>query len=374
MAGMVVNPFRPTFGISPSVVAGRKSILLHVEYALRAGVGSAERFSLVSGLRGSGKTVFLNEAEATAKRVGWEVVQASASKSMIDKLEQTALPELLLRIDPSGNAVKINQINIGRLGSVGIDSTEKYEVKHDLQSMLQYACEILTASNSGVFITMDEVQSASPEQLRQLSEAIQHVARKNLNIALCFAGLPHEINVLLEHPGTTFLRRAVPLYCEELSDDDVAETLQATANLGDKTFTPDALARATQLCHGYAYLIQLIGSVAWLLAETNEITTETVDAGVPLIIERMGTQVHIPALRSVPERELEFLVAMAQQKAEITFNAVMESMGKPANQLSTYRRRLINRGLIKPVRHGVLDFTIPFMQEHIRAHLHRYQP
>ncbi|WP_144414180.1 hypothetical protein [Corynebacterium mustelae] len=182
-----------------------------------------------------------------------------------------------------------------------------------------------------MFITMDEVQSASPEQLRQLSEVIQHVARKNLNIAFCFAGLPHEINALLEHPGTTFLRRAVPFSCEDLSDDEVATILQATAKLGDKAFTPDALARATQLCHGYAYLIQLIGSVAWLFSETSTIAIESVDASVPLVIERMGTQVHMPAVRSLPERELEFLVARAQQEEAITFGAIAEHMGKPVN-------------------------------------------
>ncbi|AKK06347.1 hypothetical protein CMUST_10155 [Corynebacterium mustelae] len=79
----------------------------------------------------------MNEAEAEAERLGWEVVQASASKSMIDKLEQTVLPELLLRINPGGHAININQINIGKFGSVGVEKSEKYQVKHDLQSMLR---------------------------------------------------------------------------------------------------------------------------------------------------------------------------------------------------------------------------------------------
>lgn len=39
---------------------------------------------------------------------------------------------------------------------------------------------------------------------------------------------------------------------------------------------------------------------------------------------------------------------------------------------STYRRRLIAAGVIAAVRHGYVDFTIPYLREYLREHATRY--
>lgn len=60
------NPFRPGFGISPRVLAGRDDLLTEFGIALDEGPGSPLRSVLVSGARGMGKTVVLNELEDLA--------------------------------------------------------------------------------------------------------------------------------------------------------------------------------------------------------------------------------------------------------------------------------------------------------------------
>jgi hypothetical protein len=62
------NPFTPTFGSPPPLLAGREELLAE---ALDDGPGSAGRATLYTGARGAGKTVLLNEVEDTARERGW---------------------------------------------------------------------------------------------------------------------------------------------------------------------------------------------------------------------------------------------------------------------------------------------------------------
>lgn len=50
---------------------------------------------------------------------------------------------------------------------------------------------------------------------------------------------------------------------------------------------------------------------------------------------------------------------------------IARSMGIPANQQSTYRRRLKDRGLIRSPRYGHVEFAIPYLREYVRKH---YRP
>ena len=70
------NPFHPTFGRSPAVIGGRDVELDSFELALAEGPGNPWRTALISGTRGIGKTVLLNEFEAAANQLGWIVLRA----------------------------------------------------------------------------------------------------------------------------------------------------------------------------------------------------------------------------------------------------------------------------------------------------------
>lgn len=70
------NPFRPTFGVSPTVLAGRDSLLQSFKLGLAEGPGSPFRALLISGSRGMGKTVLLNEFEDAAASQGWITLRA----------------------------------------------------------------------------------------------------------------------------------------------------------------------------------------------------------------------------------------------------------------------------------------------------------
>ena len=58
---VVINPFKPTAGKMPPILIGRQSIIEDFSEALTNGVGAPGRIMLVTGARGTGKTVMLTE-------------------------------------------------------------------------------------------------------------------------------------------------------------------------------------------------------------------------------------------------------------------------------------------------------------------------
>lgn len=361
------NPFRPSFGITPTVVAGRESLVANVGLALREGPGSPYRFTLISGARGAGKTVLLNLLEEEALTTGWHVIRVPASRDLITELRDVDLPRLRRVLDKNPPRRTITGGSIAGVGSISTEVTEPIPPAESLRTLLRAVCALLGRRDSGLFLTLDELQSATPEDLHQLTDTIQDLVRDELPVALAVAGLPFEIAELLDLPGTTFLRRAMPIQLGPLPDDEVARTLEATAATGGRSFTAEALARGVESCAGYAYLIQVIGSISWALADGDTIGHADVEKALPLVRERIGMQVHQPALRGLPEREREYLEAMTTLGTPTSTGEIAAAMGIPANQQSTYRRRLIERGLVRASGYGHVDFGLPYLGEFLRS-------
>lgn len=273
---------------------------------------------------------------------------------MLTELRDVALPRLLREL---GHGSQRRPITGGSIAGIG-----------SLSTRLREACTELAAAGSGLLLTLDELQSAAPDDLHLLSDALQDLVRDELPVAMAVAGLPFEIAELLDLPGTTFLSRAMPIQHGPLPDSQVADTLQATARTGGHTFSDAGLRLAVSACRGYAYLIQVIGSISWVFAEGETISEDAVQRALPQVRERIGMQVHQPALRGLPEREREYLDVMAASGAPTPTGDIATTMGIPANQQSTYRRRLIKRGLITPSGHGLVDFALPYLGEYLRGH------
>lgn len=58
-----VNPFRPTAGATPPQLIGRAGVLDEFRYGLRIRTGAPSLLTIITGARGIGKTMMLNEVE-----------------------------------------------------------------------------------------------------------------------------------------------------------------------------------------------------------------------------------------------------------------------------------------------------------------------
>jgi hypothetical protein len=205
------NPFTPTFGTSPPLLVGRDNDLEDFREGLVEGPGSPERATLLTGLRGTGKTAMLNAYEDVAAGEGWLVISETARPGLVQRLTEEHLPTLLREHDPRRTQSRLTAVSLpGRVGAER-EVKELHNPIPSLRSQLNLLVDLVgQAGGGGVLITVDEITNEKPSlaDLRDLGDVVQHAFRARHNVAFAGAGLPAEVNGLLAGKGTTFLRRA----------------------------------------------------------------------------------------------------------------------------------------------------------------------
>ncbi len=365
----VANPFRPSFGNSPPVLAGRDELIEQFAEALDNGPGAPGRATLYTGARGTGKTVMLNEVADIARQRGWLVVEETASPGVVTRLVTQHLPELLGELDPRGRKITVRQVTAPMgVGAIAWDSTDRHVVAAGLRNQLELACDLLAERETGLLLTFDEVHHSNQADLRDVFVAVQHLFRNDREIAVAAAGLPSAISNLLNDAVLTFLRRADRHILGQIEPDEVERALRATIEGSGRTISGAASRAAAAATGGYPFLIQLVGYHVWRQRpDQRAITVADVEAGAATAMSRMESLVHEPALADLSNVDRAFLAAMAMDDGPSRISDIARRLGVDLGYTSVYRQRLIDAQMIEPAGHGVLRFTLPRMTEHLRS-------
>ncbi|MGK2876502.1 MAG: ATP-binding protein [Nocardioides sp.] len=365
-----VNPFTPTFGTSPPLLVGRDTDLDDFREGLRGGPGSPERATLVTGLRGTGKTVMLNAYEDVAGAEGWMVISETATPNLIDRITHEHLPRLLSEVDPRQTESRLTGVSLP--GGFGADRevSERHTPRPGLRSQLNLLTDLLAERGSGgVLITVDEVHRKGLNDLRELGTTIQHAFRERRNVAFVGAGLPSAVDDLLSDEVSTFLRRADRRHLRTVRPEEVAAAIAVPVREAGRDITPDALQVAVAGTGGYPFMIQLVGLHAWRADSTAAtIDVDQARRGVDQARRKVGQLVHASALADLSDVDRSFLAAMAHDDGPSRMADIAARLGVDATYAGQYRLRLIAAEVIEPRGHGLVDFTLPGLRDYLREH------
>lgn len=357
------NPFKPTAGAEPPVLAGRKKVIDDFTDGLTEGPGAPGRLMRISGPRGSGKTVLLTELGDIAKDKGWVVVDETAGKGLVDRIT-----ERLVRQLPEANASM--DIDLGFVKAhAGVSSGTGGA---DIRTVLDEAAGRI--GKKGVLVTVDEVQDADKGEMAAISQAVQHLIREKKDVAFVFAGLTMGVADFINGEAMTFLRRAKAEQLKSIPDDDVAAAFEKTFGDSGMPIAGNALSDAVAATGGYAYMVQLVGYNVWKVArrhfgESPAVTTEDVREGAEMAMEDYVEAVIEPALSRLSKRAMSYLVEMSGSDGPSSTGCVAKSLGVPAQSLSNVRASLIAKQVIEPTEaRGYVDFAIPWMREYVGDH------
>ncbi|WP_306231976.1 AAA family ATPase [Agrococcus beijingensis] len=368
------NPFRPGFGISPPMLAGRDALLSEWREVFRLGAWSPYRAALVTGMRGVGKTVLLNAVEDAALERDWTIVHGTLHVGLVEALEHDRLPAKLQEQDPEAVTRDVTGLTVPSVGGVTSQLSKRYPREPRLESMLARLVELAEARGAGVLVSLDEVARESLDELRRIAIAVQHLLREDRRVAIVAAGVPASIAAALEADGLTFFRRAQQVRLDTLT---LAQTRQAIAEpirQRGRTIDEPALDRAARASEGYPFLVQSIGARAWeYQTHVEEITTDAVQHAVEVAYAAMGESVIVPALRGLSGRDRDYLLAMSEDDGPSSTAAVAERMGASLGNAGKQRARLLDAGIVVAPERGLVDFAIPRMRDHLRAHPHDAQ-
>ncbi|MBT0566776.1 ATP-binding protein [Williamsia sp. CHRR-6] len=365
---MTTSPFQPGFGSFPPALVGRDEILRRV--GERLDEGSPEQY-LVRGHRGMGKTVLLSAMEDTATDRGWVVLSEIATPGVVDHLVGTTIVRALAKVQGTPIDRIVTGASIASLGGITTSATRRNQEVPSLYSRLSDLFDAIAERNphSGILLTLDEVEKNSLTDTSTIGAAVQQLRRDNRPIAFAAAGLPHQLDQLLDFPHTTFLRRAIRIDVAPLGWDSARIALLEPIATNGRHIDPADLDRATAATYGYPYLTQLIGDVAWRATPDAEaISAADVDAAIARATELMGSMVHEPALITLTTQQRDYLAAMADTDGPAATSTVAEHLGITIQAASNVRAVLEDQGLIFQPRRGQVDFATPYFREYLVRH------
>ncbi len=383
----VTNPFSPGAGAPPPELVGRQDTLERAQVLLsRVIQGRAAKSILMTGLRGVGKTVLLNEIKRRAANSGYRVI-------LIETPEQSGLlshltPQirgLLLELDRIASASArvrralgvlksfASAVRVGYSGlELGLDLdaepgvADSGDLENDLADLFVNVAEAAKDRRTGVAVLIDELQYISELELRSLTMAMHRLAQEQLPMVLVGAGLP-------TLPGLAGKARS---YAERLFDfPSIGALTRAEADLAVEgpmkaarvQIEKAALSEIFRETRGYPYFLQEWAYQTWNRAERSPVTVAAVRAATSIVTARLDEGFFRVRFDRLTRAERRYLRAMADvSPEERTTGRVAEILGFKVTSMGPTRANLINKGMVYSPEHGRIDFTVPLFDEFMR--------
>ena len=392
------NPFTP--GQVPRVLAGRVSELRRI----RDQIARVAQFGELGGPllvfhapRGLGKTSLLRTAQRDAEEAGCVTAWVACSR------DRPFLPELVRSVErsmeradivPRGEARTwrrlLDRVSV-EFGVPGLpvklsadlvvpeqpDGPAVAAPIGALEDLLHDAAALVRRrGGAGLLVFLDELHAASTLDMAVLLNAVQNLdgRREENPLAVVTAGLPVTPEALTR--AATFGERSAFVALDLLSDTDAAAALTAPAEALGVVWTPSALARVVSEAGGHPYFLQLLGSTTWDAAAPSagaHLSMGQVRAGIPAARGQIHAM-HRARWNSATRGEQSFLLAMARAEGaassgNITRAAIAAELGQDSRSISVPRDRLIEKGVIEPVGHGLVRFTLPGFGDYLREQM-----
>ena len=360
--------FVPSFGNRPRNLVGREEILRTFEEALQSAPGSRERAMLMLGQRGSGKTVLLLEFAEIAKKHGCIVASPTVvSKEMPARILEKLQAEGEAFLSQSKAQFAGGSISAFGFGG-GINLKPEDQPQKSFTWKLSELCAELNRNGKPVVMLIDEAQ-ANQEELRQLIMAYQEMVGEGRDLSLVLAGLPIIISLVLNDHVLTFLNRAQKIHLPPLRIGDIAFYYRrAFSSLGIQMSEQQILA-AAQETDGSPYLMQLIGHYIVLGAqEGGALDASALSASIQRAKEDFMNDICQTSLAPLSEKDIAFLAAMAMDEEASEISAIISRLNCTNSLAQTYKRRLIQAGIISQPRRGRVQFAIPYLKEYLYKH------
>ncbi|MCL2152200.1 MAG: ATP-binding protein [Oscillospiraceae bacterium] len=367
-ANNTVNVFSPTFGFRPEYIVGRDKEISDFMESISAAPGHPNRATFFIGQRGMGKTVLLLELADRARKAGFIVVRVVASETMLDEIIEGIQIAGERYTDERKNPVK--SVSAGAFGfSVGLTFTEEIRKNYGFSTKLSLLCEALTKQKKGVLFLIDEIY-ASTMEMRVFATTYQHLVGDGMNVAVAMAGLPNAISSVLNDKILTFLNRAYKVNLNTLLIADVNACYAKALRDLEIEFDAETLDLAARATDGYPYLLQLIGyHMIKFLDGESKLTATTVELAITNSKRALASDVFLPCLQPLSAEDKRFLEAMAIDNEESKVSDISDRLQVGKSHTQTYRKRLIEAGLIHSPSRGILEFSIPYIKQYIRGEI-----
>ena len=293
-----------------------------------------QRTYMITGVRGSGKTVLLTELAAHFReRKDWTVIPLSPESDMIHSLAAK-----LSNTRQYYEVFRDAKINLALFG-FGLEIDGEPPVTDDETAILRMLKSI-REKGGNVLITVDEV--TNNEHVRKFAAVYQILIREEMPLFL-----------IMTEKSLTFFFFFSKIQLRPLNFPAMAETYENTLGVEHKTAVEMA-----KLTKGYAFAFQVLGYFTY--KEENRDYRKVI-AKYRLYLDEF---VYEKLWSELSAKDRSIITCMAQTGAE-TVSEIRAKTGMESNEFSKYRLRLIRKGLVDGSERGRLAFTLPLFREFV---------
>lgn len=379
------NPYSPGAGRRPPELAGRDPELGRFQVVMaRLEQGLTDRGLMLTGLRGVGKTVLLNEFRGRAEERGWLVAKAEAGegrpfRALIAQSLNQALRSVLgrpgvrdklrralavfkaftLKIAPDGSLA----LGIDVEPSAGRADTGDLEL--DLTELALDLGDAAKGLGIGAVILIDEMQDLEGAELAAIAAAAHEAGQRDMPFLVVGAGLPGLPVALTEAKSYSErlfeYRRIGPLDREAAS-----AALIRPAEARSVKWSDEAAELVLQESAGYPYFLQVYGKTTWDYAEASPIRADDARVGVEVGHRELDVGFYGSRWERATPNQKKYLRAVAEGGDGPSSSAeVAKRLGRRPSDVSVSRDQLIKKGLLYAPDRGTIAFTVPGMADFI---------
>jgi hypothetical protein len=364
----------------PPYLAGRENEISWFENSLESALSLPQNLVL-SGIRGTGKTVLLRRFENICTQRKWLFVR----REFNNKLNQEGefLNALLTDIVTKTKGISLAK----RLKKPVIGFREEYreEIEGDLISVLIKKYKgplgdrleailrdvhnaILETDYNGMVLLYDEFhfiedgKTANNFPLSLLLESFSHVQQEGLRYYLVLSGLPPLFTNLVK--AKTYAERMFSVKnIGNLSEDASKTAIKLPLQDSRINFTEELIDMIIEETQGYPYFLQFYPYYLIQNIPKKRITLKDFKEMYPLLLKELDEGFFMGRFNRASDGEQRILFEMARLGPEIKFSQIREKAKIDKNYLNQILISLIEKGLIFRVGRGKYKFTLPLFEK-----------
>jgi len=370
------NPYTPDSGARPPALTGRERELAHLQSIVtQLNGGGTEQHVLITGLRGVGKTVLLNEFEGICEEAGWpaevkEVGRNSSVATLVGRAARRAMLQMSAQkragelLHQALSALKAFEASTGEVSfkldvTAAVGIADSGDLIEDLRDLLVAVGEAARESGLGFALILDEIQNLSRDGHEALIMALHRAKQKGVPVAFVGAGLPLALSLTA---GAKSYAERMFIYptIGALTGTDARDALILPARSQDVEWEEQALTQALAYTEGYPYFLQEYGRRAWAQGDGQRITAEEAETALALVEDDLDENFFEGRIGRLTDAEKLYAAAIADLgDGPQPSAAVAHRLKRTPQSVSPQRDALISAAVIYAPRHGLVDFTVP---------------
>ena len=314
------NPFTLSFGKKPLQYISRIVQTNQVIEEFCAKQPSNQIFML-TGVRGSGKTVMLTNLAAELRKIpDWIVVELNPTRDLLQSLAAKiySLPEM--------HTIFLSaKFDFSAFG-LGV-SVENAAPVTDIENALELMLAEINKAGKRLLVTIDEVTNS--EYIRVFASAFQIFIREEYPIFLIMTGLYENIYDLQNDKALTFLYRAPKIMLEPLNYTAIRKNYMDIFKI-----EITQAEKMTELTKGYPFAFQVLGYLYWEYRADKKL-----EEILPEYDQYLDEYVYSKIWSELSMQDKEILTVISVT-GETKVKNIRESLNMNSNLFSVYRERL----------------------------------